>query len=495
MTALLVFLSLILIVVIAIQIGKVTELAAKIRGEEEMQEIVNGRQGLYMVIFMIAFLVLTAYTGAVYKNYYLGFGPMQAASAHGGKIDSMFNITLVICGIVFVVTQILLFYYAWKYSGRRNGKAKFISHDNKLEAIWTIIPAIVMAFLVVRGLDAWNEIMADIQPGEDYMEIEATGFQFGWALRYPGPDGVLGPKNYKLINGANPLGQDWTDERNVDDFHADELVLPKGKKIRVRITSKDVLHNFYLPHFRVKMDAIPGIPTYFVFEPQKTNEEFREQLRNYPEYQVPSDPKDPNSKPKWEVFDYELACAELCGNSHFAMRKTVRIVEPEAYEMWAMQQKSYYLSNIRFKDEDPNKDKLFSSEIEARKEEFIEALDTALITAKKTVQFSYVTFATGSEKLTGVSRYELDNLVAAMKEKSGLKVQLAGHTDDTGEDAQNLTLSQKRANAVLKYLQSKGIDASRLSAKGFGEAQPVVANDSDENRAKNRRTEFRIVGQ
>lgn len=495
MTALLVFLSIILIVVIAIQIGKVTELAAKIRGEEEMQEIVNGRQGIYMMVFMVAFLVLTAYTGGLYKNYYLGYGPMQAASAHGGKIDGMFNVTLIICGIVFVVTQILLFYYAWKYSGRRGAKAKFIPHDNKLEMIWTAVPAVVMAFLVIRGLDAWNEIMADVQPGEDYLEIEATGFQFGWALRYPGPDGVLGTKNYKLITGSNPLGQDWTDEKNVDDFHADELVLPKGKKIRVRITSKDVLHNFYLPHFRVKMDAIPGIPTYFVFEPQKTNEEFREQLRNYPEYQVPSDPKDPNSKPKWEAFDYELACAELCGNSHFAMRKTVRIVEPEAYEMWAMQQKSYYLSNIRFKDEDPNKDKLFSDEIETRKEEFAEALDTALITGKKTVKFSYVTFAEGSDKLTGVSRYELDNLVAAMKEKSGLKIQLAGHTDDTGADDLNLALSQKRANAVLKYLTSKGISAGRLSAIGYGETQPAVANDSDENRAQNRRTEFRIVGQ
>lgn len=495
MTALLVFLSIILIVVIAIQIGKVTELAAKIRGEEEMQEIVNGRQGIYMMVFMVAFLVLTAYTGGLYKNYYLGYGPMQAASAHGGKIDGMFNVTLIICGIVFVVTQILLFYYAWKYSGRRGAKAKFIPHDNKLEMIWTAVPAVVMAFLVIRGLDAWNEIMADVQPGEDYLEIEATGFQFGWALRYPGPDGVLGTKNYKLISGSNPLGQDWTDEKNVDDFHADELVLPKGKKIRVRITSKDVLHNFYLPHFRVKMDAIPGIPTYFVFEPQKTNEEFREQLRNYPEYQVPSDPKDPNSKPKWEAFDYELACAELCGNSHFAMRKTVRIVEPEAYEMWAMQQKSYYLSNIRFKDEDPNKDKLFSDEIETRKEEFAEALDTALITGKKTVKFSYVTFAEGSDKLTGVSRYELDNLVAAMKEKAGLKIQLAGHTDDTGADDMNLALSQKRANAVLKYLTSKGISAGRLSAVGYGETQPAVANDSDENRAQNRRTEFRIVGQ
>jgi outer membrane protein OmpA-like peptidoglycan-associated protein len=163
--------------------------------------------------------------------------------------------------------------------------------------------------------------------------------------------------------------------------------------------------------------------------------------------------------------------------------------------MWAMQQKSYYLSNIRFKDNDPNKDKLFPDEIETRKEEFMEALDTALITAKKTVQFSYVTFATGSANLTGVSRYELDNLADAMKAKPALRVQLAGHTDDTGDDAQNLALSQKRAAAVLNYLAKKGISAGRVSAQGYGETQPLVANDSDENRAKNRRTEFRIVAQ
>ncbi len=495
MTFLLVLLSLILIVIITIQIGKVTELAAKIRGEEEMQESVNKRQGVYMMVFMIAFLLLSAWSAYKYKFHYLGYGPWKASSAHGQQIDTMFDLTLVITGIVFVITQILLFYYAWRYSGRRSGKALFFPHNTNLEIVWTAIPAVVMAFLVIKGLDAWNEIMADVDPKEDYLEVEATGFQFAWALRYPGADGQLGEKNYKMINGSNPLGQNWLDEKNVDDFHADELVLPVGKKVRVRITSKDVLHNFYLPHFRVKMDAIPGIPTYFVFTPTVTTDSMRMRLKQYPEYNVPADPNDPESKLKWEVFDYELACAELCGNSHFAMRKTVRIVDEVEYMQWQAKQKSYYLSNVRWTEDDPNKDKLFGSEIEERKEQFQEALDTALTTGKKTVQFNYVTFATGSDKLTGVSRYELDNLVNAMKENKALRIALNGHTDDVGDPAGNLTLSQKRATAVYNYLKSKGVATERLSSQGYGQTQPVVPNDSDENRAKNRRTEFRVVAQ
>ncbi|MFN9680128.1 MAG: flagellar motor protein MotB, partial [Bacteroidota bacterium] len=103
-------------------------------------------------------------------------------------------------------------------------------------------------------------------------------------MRYPGADGLIGEKNYKLISSENPLGQNWKDEKNLDDFLATELVLPVGQKVRVRITAQDVLHNFYLPHFRVKMDAIPGMPTYFVFTPSKTTEEYRQELKKYAEY-------------------------------------------------------------------------------------------------------------------------------------------------------------------------------------------------------------------
>lgn len=498
MTALLIVLSIILIAIVAVQIGRVTELATKIRGEEEMQKIINGRQGLLALIFIPFFLVLTIGSGVYFKNYMFGFGAMNAASAHGPALDRMFNITLFFTGIVFILTQIALFYFAYKYRGRKGHKADFIAHDNKLEIVWTLIPAVVMTFLVIGGLDAWNEVMADVGPDEDYVEIEATGYQFGWAVRYPGPDGKIGEKNFQLISGNNPLGQNWEDEKNIDDFHASEIYLPVNKKVRVRITSKDVLHNFYLPHFRVKMDAVPGMPTYFVFTPTKTTEEFRKQLSKYPEYQVPADPTDPKGPKLWEAFDYELACAELCGRSHFAMRLPVKIVSEAEYETWAASQPSYYMSTIRNTEDDPFKGQLFDSEISARKAEFNDKLETALAAEsadEKAFQLEYVNFETGSANLTALSRYELENIVEAMAKYPGLRIELAGHTDNTGEAEANQTLSENRAEAVYNFLVEKGVSADRLRARGYGQNQPIDTNDTDAGREKNRRTEFRIIAQ
>jgi len=355
MTALLILICLILITIVVVQIGRVTELASSIRGEEDAQFETNKWNGLLSVIFLVLFLVGTVVSAWYYRNWMLGFGPHEAASAHGSKIDFLFNLTLFFTGIVFVLTHIALFWFSWKYRGRRGHKADFISHNDKLEVIWTIIPAVVMALLVVGGLDAWNEIMSDVADDEDHIEIEATGVQFNWLIRYPGEDGMLGARNYKLITGINPIGQDWTDVKNHDDFQPSEIVLPVGKKVRVRIIGRDVLHNFYLPHFRVKMDAVPGIPTYFVFTPVKTTQEYRQELSKYKEYQVPADPENPDGPQLWEVFNYELACAELCGSGHFSMRRLVRIVSDEEYKDWLAEQSSYYLGNIRNGDQDPLK--------------------------------------------------------------------------------------------------------------------------------------------
>jgi cytochrome c oxidase subunit 2 len=277
-------------------------------------------------------------------------------------------------GIVFVLTQAALFWFSYVYKRDPNRRATFISHDNRLEIIWTIVPAIVMAILVINGLVAWNDVMGDVEEGEEYIEIEATGYQFAWAIRYPGEDGKLGGKDFRLIDlGNNPLGQDWTDPKNHDDFHANEIVLPVGKQIRVRITSRDVLHNFYLPHFRVKMDAVPGIPTYFVFTPEKTTDEYRQMLKEYDEYQVPSDPEDPESDPRWKTFNYELACAELCGQGHYSMRKLVRIVSEEEYNNWLTTQTSWYQQNIRNTDADPFKGQELPSDIEQESDEAVPA--------------------------------------------------------------------------------------------------------------------------
>ncbi len=494
MNFLLAVLCLLLIAVIIVQIGRVTELATKIRGEEEMQLVINRRQANLSLIFMILFLVGCVVSAYMYKDWMLGYGPHKAASAHGDSLDRMFNITLFFTGIVFVVTQILLFYFAWKYRGEKDRKAIYMPHDNRLEIIWTAVPAVVMAFLVINGLDTWNEVMADVDPNEEYIEIEATGYQFAWAIRYPGPDGKLGTKNYKLITGLNPLGQDWTDEKNVDDIHADKIVLPVNKKVRVRITSRDVLHNFFLPHFRLKMDAVPGMPTHFVFTPTKTTAEYREELSKYPAYQKPADPADPTGPKLWEVFNYELACAELCGNGHFSMRRIVEIVSEDEYKAWLGQQQSYYLSNVRFSEEDPNKDKLFDAEIKARKQEFTDALEKALASDSiRTVKFNYVNFETGSANLTPLSKYELDNLVEALNKYPNMTIEIAGHTDNTGDAAENQILSENRAKAVFDYITGKGIDANRLRAVGFGQTRPIDTNDTDEGRANNRRTEFYIL--
>lgn len=496
MTALIIFLSLVLLVIVIMQISKLTDLYARIRGEEEVEERMNRSQARGMLLFLVGFLVLTILSATWWKNYMLGYGPHGAASAHGGTLDSLFNWTLFFTGVVFILTHIGLFYFAWKYKKSKGSRGVHVSHNDTLEIVWSAIPAVVMTFLVVKGLLAWNKVMADVKEGEDYVEIEATGYQFAWHLRYPGPDGLLGTRDYKKITAENPLGQDWTDAKNWDDIHPDEIVLPVNKKVRVRITARDVLHNFYLPHFRVKMDAVPGLPTYFVFTPTKTTEEYRNELRNYPEYNKPKDPADPESKMLWEEFNYELACAELCGRSHYSMRRVVRIVSEEEYNAWLAKQQSYYLGNVRGKDADPNKGKLLDIEIKSNREALFTTVEQTLADTAgvgKAIRLDYVQFAPGASTLTEDSRHQLSDLAEVLKKYPQLRIEVSGHTDNVGDAAANLALSQDRANVVRDALVANGIDGARLVAAGYGSNRPTDTNDTEEGRAKNRRTEFKII--
>ena len=492
MTFLIIFLCIVLTAVVLVQLGKVTELANSIRGEADAQEDLNTRQGLFGMIFLVLFMVFCLVSAWYYKNWMLGYGPHESASAHGGTLDDMFNITLGITYIVFVLTHVALFWYAWKYRGRRGRKALFMPHDTKLELVWTAIPAIVMCFLVVNGLMAWNEVMGD--DGDEDIEIEATGSQFSWAIRYPGEDGKLGEKDYRSITGLNALGQVWTDTKNLDDFNADKIVLPIGKKVRVRITAKDVLHNFDLPHFRVKMDAIPGLPTFFYFTPNITTKDYRKNLAKYPEYNEP-DPNSPDKK-LWETFNFDLACAELCGSGHYAMKKIVEIVSEEDYNKWLKTQRStYFTSGVRFSDEDPYKNDLFDNEDREQAADFKTTFESTLKAEDKTIILNKVEFVTGGSELTQLSRYQVAYLANELKRNPNVRIELAGHTDNTGSDAGNLALSDSRAKVVYNLLLQKGVDANRLSAKGYGSAQPIEDNDTDAGRKKNRRTEARIIAQ
>jgi cytochrome c oxidase subunit 2 len=499
MSALIIILCVILISIVLVQIGKVTELTSQIKGESETMADNSKWNGWLSLAFMVVFLFGVTYSAYRYKNVMLGYGPNQAASEHGGTLDSMFNVTLVFTGIVFVLTHIALFWFAYKYRWQEGRRARFIAHDNRLEMVWTAVPAVVMTVLVVQGLNAWNTVMSDVKPDEDYIEIEATGQQFNWIIRYPGPDGKLGARNYKLTTAGNQLGQDFKDAKGFDDFIPDqEFYLPVGKKVRVRITAKDVLHNFYLPHFRVKMDAIPGMPTYFVFTPVKTTAEYRNELRKYPEFNEPNDPADPTSPKRWEAFEYELACAELCGKSHYSMKRILRVVSQEEYDAWLAKQQSFYFSQIRGKADDPNMGKVLEMEVPLRAKQFSENVKKAVESANsadKTLALQNINFETGAAKLTAESRYELDNLVTAMTAYPKMTIQVAGHTDNVGDPAANKTLSEQRAASVAKFLTDRGIGAGRIRAIGYGDTKPLADNDTEENRAKNRRTEFTIVSQ
>lgn len=506
MTTIIIALSIILLVIVIMQVSKLSELHARIRGEEAVDDRLNRNQGRAMLLFMLGLLILCVLTAWWWKNYMMGYGPHKAASAHGDTLDRLFNVTLLFTGIVFVITHIALFYFAWRYKKVKGSRGKHWAHNNTLEVVWSAIPAVVMTYLVIKGLLAWNSVMADVKPEDTYMEIEATGYQFAWHLRYPGADNLIGTRDFKKISAENPLGQDFTDSKNFDDFHPDEMWLPVGKQVRIRIIARDVLHSFFLPHFRVKMDAVPGLPTYFVFTPTKTTEEYRSELRNYPEYNVPKDPTDPESKMIWEDFNYELACAELCGRSHYSMRRIVRVVTQEEYDAWLTKQKSFYLSSIRGKDADPNKGKLLDFEIKANRE----ALNTAVESAVKasggtnanygavspeinTIPLNYVQYETGSATLTADSKYELDDLVEVLKKYPMMKIEIGGHTDNVGDAATNKALSQQRADVVKAYLVAGGITAARLTAVGYGSTKPLDTSDTDEARQKNRRTEFKIT--
>jgi cytochrome c oxidase subunit 2 len=197
--------------------------------------------------------------------------------------------------------------------------------NHKLEIIWTIVPAIVLALLIFRGLRVWNDITAPASADAEVIELVAK--QFDWTARYPGvKDKTLGNINYRLINPTNEFGLDLRDKNSYDDFKSMVLHLPVGKEVLLRIRAKDVLHSVYLPHFRVKMDAVPGMITQFKFTPTMTTQQMRDSLGN-------------------QKFNYEMACAEICGRGHFSMRFPVIVDEVEDYEKWKSTQQSWLQQN------------------------------------------------------------------------------------------------------------------------------------------------------
>ena len=331
MTMFLTIAVVVLIFVVIFQIAKASEYVSVLKGEEVSRKQNNKINGLLMVVFLVLGLVGVWYCNELlYDKTLLG---QDAASVEGARVDSMLWVTLAVTGIVFIATQIILFVFAYKYQEDTNRKVVFFAHSTKFELIWTVIPAIALTVLVVIGLRKW--FLFTGEPPKNAMVVEVTGKQFGWIYRYPGKDGSFGKKYYKNIdNASNTLGLLWDDELAQDDIVMEQTVyLIKGKPVKLILGSRDVIHDVGLSHFRLKMDAVPGIPTTMWFTPKYTTKEMKELTGN------------PN-------FVYEISCDQMCGNGHYSMKGVIEVVDQEEFDAIMAKQKPYYYT--AFPEKDPS---------------------------------------------------------------------------------------------------------------------------------------------
>jgi cytochrome c oxidase subunit II len=331
MTMFLIIAVTVLVFVVIFQIAKASEYVAVLKGEERTRKQDNKINGFMMVAFLVLGLVGVWYCNELYyKKTLLVY---DASSVEGARVDSMLWVTLAVTGVVFIATQIVLFWFSYKYQESDTRKVYFFPHDNKLEIIWTVVPAIALTVLVVIGLRNWFLFTGDAP--KNAMTVEVVGKQFGWIYRYPGKDGELGKKYYKNIdNATNPLGLIWEDKMVQDDIVMEQtMYLVKGKPVKMVIGSRDVIHDVGLPHFRMKMDAVPGIPTTIWFTPKYTTKEMKEMTGN------------PN-------FQYEISCDQMCGNGHYSMKGVIEVLDQEEYDAKMAGMKSAYVT--LFPEKDPS---------------------------------------------------------------------------------------------------------------------------------------------
>lgn len=343
MTAFLIILIAALFVIALWQITKIVQLGKASTGTNTAESEIandrdNDRNGKGLLYFMIAMYVMMIACFVGYNDFFLP----DAASEHGGEYDDLLLLSAVVIMIVQVITQALLHYFGYKYRGKKGQKALFYADNDKLELIWTAIPVVVLAGLILWGLFSWNDIM-DTEKYEDPLVVEVYAYQFGWKVRYSGGDNTLGDANVRFIEGVNTLGIDPTDADGKDDIVAQELHLPVNRPVLFKFRSQDVLHSAYFPHFRAQMNVVPGMVTQFAFTPTVTSEEYKstefmtEKVRKINEIRrqkseelvaagdVALDPYE---------FEYYLLCNKICGASHYNMQLKIVVESEDDYNEW-----------------------------------------------------------------------------------------------------------------------------------------------------------------
>ena len=230
-------------------------------------------------------------------------------ASNWGLIDTTIIITFWVTGVVFIAVVLFTAWCAYRYRYREGNRAEYEPENTKLEWQLTIFTSIGVVVMLTPGLWAWNDF---VNVPEEAAEMEVVARQWDWSYRFPGKDGILGKTDFRLINDDNPFGVDPKDPNGQDDVLIDdpEVHLPLGKPVKVLLRSIDVLHDFYVPQFRAKMDMVPGSITYFWFTPTRTG-------------------------------TFDVLCFELCGVGHHNMRGIVVVEKDSDFQAWLTEQPTF----------------------------------------------------------------------------------------------------------------------------------------------------------
>ena len=348
-------LSIIIVALLSISVWQIVKIfeVSNLGKKRDDSQIANHRdndiQGKLMFAFLVFIYLVTIFSFVSYTKVLLP----EAASEHGGTYDRLFFISFALIMIVQIITQALLHYFSFKYRGLKDTKASFITHDNKLEFIWTIIPAIVLFGLILYGMSTWSQIM-NFEEDEEALVIELYAQQWNWKARYAGQDNVLGDANVRFLNdydGRNTVGIDSSDPNGLDDVVVtQEFHLPVDRKVIFKFRSQDVLHSAYMPHFRAQMNCVPGMITQFSFTPTITTADMRMNADvvdkvnriNKIRYENSQEliAKGEESLDPYQ-FDYLLLCAKICGSSHYNMQMKIIVESKKDFEKWIDQQQTF----------------------------------------------------------------------------------------------------------------------------------------------------------
>ena len=257
---------------------------------------------------VVALIVLLVVVGTVAFHFWSPWWWTPIAS-NWGYVDDTIIATFWITGVVFIAVGLFTAYCIYRYRHREGSRAEYEPENTKLEVWLTVLTTLGVAGMLTPGLFVWNQYVT--VPEEAY-ELEAVGAQWQWTFRLAGKDGVMGTSDVRNISDENPFGLNPEDPNGQDDIliESDEVHLPLDRPVKFLLRSIDVLHDFYVPQFRAKMDLVPGLVTYFWLTPTRTG-------------------------------PFDLLCFELCGVGHYAMRGKVVVEEDDSYEAWLQEQPTF----------------------------------------------------------------------------------------------------------------------------------------------------------